>query len=92
MIKYSDLDTEKTLLATAWIKADFSSISDLKPKDFYFEDNRKFFELIQQNKREHIDVIAQKSQKSIANIAVVLLNLEIKGLIKKSGGNVFSLA
>jgi DNA processing protein len=55
-------------------------------------DEQDIFELIQQNKREHIDVIAQKSQKSIANIAVVLLNLEIKGLIKKSGGNVFGLA
>ena len=55
-------------------------------------DEQDVFELIQQNKREHIDVIAQKSQKSIANIAVVLLNLEIKGLIKKTGGNVFGLA
>ncbi len=50
------------------------------------------FELIQKNKKEHIDVLAHKSQKSIANIAVILLNLEIKGLIKKTGGNVFCLA
>ena len=48
MIRFSDLDTENTLLSTAWIKQKFSSISDLKPRDFYYENNRKFFELIQQ--------------------------------------------
>jgi DNA processing protein len=54
-------------------------------------DERDVFEFIQQNKKEHIDIIAQKSQKSIAKIAVVLLNLEIKGLVKKLGGNVYTL-
>jgi DNA processing protein len=55
-------------------------------------DEQEVFDVIQQSKKENIDVIAYKTQKSIANIAVILLNLEIKGLVKKLGGNVFSLA
>jgi DNA processing protein len=55
-------------------------------------DEQDVFNLIQQSKKENIDVIAYKLKRSIANIAVILLNLEIKGLVKKRGGNVFSLA
>jgi DNA processing protein len=55
-------------------------------------DEQEVFDVIQQTKTENIDIIAYKTKKSIANIAVILLNLEIKGLVKKIGGNVFGLA
>jgi DNA processing protein len=54
-------------------------------------EEQEVFTVIKQMKKENIDVLAYKTKISIANLAAILLNLEIKGLVKKIGGNTFSL-